>query len=118
MNTSIARDPGPRQAHNPCSAGRFRAPGHPGGAGLTARSGLGHLLVSGPVARPTEGWLAEELSGLGYLEPGGALGDEAIALQQLVEDVRGSIKIRQLVLLAHRECFGVKDHLKDRGLLS
>jgi hypothetical protein len=38
--TSKARDRGLQQPKNPCCAGRSRALGHPGGAGLTARSGL------------------------------------------------------------------------------
>ena len=60
--------------------------------------GLGELLESGEVSRPTEGWLAEKLSGIEYIEPGGALGDDGIALQQLLTAVRDSINSRQLVL--------------------
>jgi tetratricopeptide (TPR) repeat protein len=91
---------------NPCGAGRSRALGHPGGAGLTARSGLGdgrirelerwyERVLADPTAL-SPGDRAKALAGLGHalvflerLEPARVALIEALTLSREAGDERG-----------------------------
>jgi hypothetical protein len=60
--------------------------------------------------------LGARISGGDYLEADGGIGPDAVALGQLLREVRPSVTIRDFVLLADREHFSEEDHFFDRNL--